>query len=155
MTSRHILTGVIAVVAGIGALLLSDAPFTLGGGLMTRAEARIGRPLTPMSYAGVARRTTRRAVAGAAVAGAAAVGLRLLGPRLRAGRQQLRAGRWSPAAHSPLHEGRSYRHWPATSGWLHARSGSPIRSRQVCSVDRGLDLALIKERAGVLALGRD
>ena len=32
------------------------------------AEARIGRPLTPMSYAGVARRTTRRAVASGAVA---------------------------------------------------------------------------------------
>jgi hypothetical protein len=27
------------------------------------ANARIGRPLTPLSYAGVARRTTRRAVA--------------------------------------------------------------------------------------------
>jgi hypothetical protein len=26
------------------------------------AEARIGRPLTPLSYAGVARRTTRRVV---------------------------------------------------------------------------------------------
>jgi hypothetical protein len=25
------------------------------------AQARVGRPLTPMSYAGVARRTTRRA----------------------------------------------------------------------------------------------
>ena len=33
-------------------------------GLATRdACAFIGRPLTPMSYAGVARRTTRRAVA--------------------------------------------------------------------------------------------
>jgi hypothetical protein len=31
--------------------------------LFSSAEARIGRPLTPMSYAGVARRTTRRAVA--------------------------------------------------------------------------------------------
>lgn len=29
----------------------------------TTARAVIGRPLTPMSYAGVARRTTRRAVA--------------------------------------------------------------------------------------------
>jgi hypothetical protein len=28
----------------------------------TTAEARIGRPLTPLSYAGVARRTTRRVV---------------------------------------------------------------------------------------------
>ena len=41
--------------------------------LISRAEARIGRPLTPMSYAGVARRTTRRAVAVGA-AGAAAAG---------------------------------------------------------------------------------
>jgi hypothetical protein len=41
-----------------------------------KAEARIGRPLTPMSVAGVARRQTRRAVYGAGVvgAGAAAVG---------------------------------------------------------------------------------
>ena len=45
----------------------------LDNGLVTSAEARVGRPLTPMSYAGVARRTTRRAVAvgaGAAAAGA-------------------------------------------------------------------------------------
>jgi hypothetical protein len=40
--------------------------------LIATAQARVGRPLTPMSYAGVARRTTRRAVAaGAATAGAA------------------------------------------------------------------------------------
>jgi hypothetical protein len=32
------------------------------------ANAIIGRPLTPLSYAGVARRTTRRAVAYGAVA---------------------------------------------------------------------------------------
>ena len=38
--------------------------------LVSSAEARIGRPLTPMSYAGVARRTTRRAVAVGATAGA-------------------------------------------------------------------------------------
>ena len=59
------------------------AAFTIGlfwngetaidSGLITSADARVGRPLTPMSYAGVARRTTRRAVAvgaGAAAAGA-------------------------------------------------------------------------------------
>jgi hypothetical protein len=40
---------------------------------VSSAEARIGRPLTPMSYAGVARRTTRRAVAVGAVATGAAV----------------------------------------------------------------------------------
>jgi hypothetical protein len=40
------------------------------------AQARVGRPLTPVSVAGVARRHTRRAVYGAGVvgAGAAAVG---------------------------------------------------------------------------------
>jgi hypothetical protein len=41
--------------------------------LMSSAEARVGRPLTPMSYAGVARRTTRRAVA-VGTAGAVAAG---------------------------------------------------------------------------------
>ena len=34
------------------------------------AEARVGRPLTPVSYAGVARRTTRRVVATTAVVAA-------------------------------------------------------------------------------------
>ena len=38
------------------------------------AQARIGRPLTPLSYAGIARRTTRRAVIGGAAVGAATVG---------------------------------------------------------------------------------
>ena len=62
-----------AVVAGVGALFIGEgappyAPFSL----VSQAEARVGRPLTPMSYAGVARRTTRRAVVGtAAVAGTA------------------------------------------------------------------------------------
>ncbi|MEN8176645.1 MAG: hypothetical protein ABFS23_12835 [Pseudomonadota bacterium] len=34
---------------------------TLSGGWIATAEARIGRPATPVSYAGVARRTTVRA----------------------------------------------------------------------------------------------
>src|SRR3954462_7025985 len=38
------------------------------------AHARVGRPLTPVSVAGVARRTTRRAVVGGAVVGGAVVG---------------------------------------------------------------------------------
>ena len=33
-------------------------------GFVTEAQARIGRPLTPMSYAGVARRTVRRCAVG-------------------------------------------------------------------------------------------
>jgi hypothetical protein len=38
---------------------------------LDRAEARVGRPLTPMSVAGVNRRVHRRAYYGAAAAGAA------------------------------------------------------------------------------------
>ncbi|MFG3593777.1 hypothetical protein [Bradyrhizobium sp. RDI18] len=66
---------------------LATAVFTLGalgsvawspsGGpslSIESAEARVGRPATPMSVAGVARRTTRRAVVGGAAVGAAAAG---------------------------------------------------------------------------------
>jgi len=38
------------------------------------AQARVGRPLTPVSVAGVARRQGRRAAVGAAVVGAGVVG---------------------------------------------------------------------------------
>ena len=58
---------------GAGSLLLSDnATLTQSGALLSEAHARIGRPLTPMSYAGVARRTTRRAVGAGVAVGAAA-----------------------------------------------------------------------------------
>jgi hypothetical protein len=41
--------------------LLADGVFN--GGMFTKeAQAIIGRPLTPLSYAGVARRTTRRVI---------------------------------------------------------------------------------------------
>ncbi|PDT11183.1 hypothetical protein CO670_30080 [Rhizobium sp. J15] len=39
-----------------------QASMPLSIGFATPAEAVIGRPLTPLSYAGVARRTTRRVV---------------------------------------------------------------------------------------------
>jgi hypothetical protein len=66
------------IVSAAAAFAFAGGLFWNGGaaiddGLVSSAEARIGRPLTPMSYAGVARRTTRRAVAvgaGAAAAGA-------------------------------------------------------------------------------------
>jgi hypothetical protein len=62
-------------VTGVGCLFLSEnISLTKPESLVTRAEARVGRPLTPMSYAGVARRTTRRAVVGGAAVGAAAAG---------------------------------------------------------------------------------
>jgi hypothetical protein len=62
----------IAVILSDAALLWSGQ-LTLGptASLVSSAEARIGRPLTPLSYAGVARRTTRRAVAVGVAAGAA------------------------------------------------------------------------------------
>jgi hypothetical protein len=63
-----------AVVAGLG---MSGSFDGSGEGLSLsfgKAEARVGRPLTPVSVAGVARRTTRRAVVGGAAVGAAAVG---------------------------------------------------------------------------------
>jgi hypothetical protein len=66
----------IATILG-GAAFLWSGQLTLDpiSSLVSSAEARIGRPLTPLSYAGVARRTTRRAVVGGAVAaGAVAAG---------------------------------------------------------------------------------
>jgi hypothetical protein len=66
------LRSTLMVVVGSGCLLLDDNPFVPSTSLISDAEARIGRPLTPMSYAGVARRTTRRAVAAGAAVGAAA-----------------------------------------------------------------------------------
>lgn len=62
-----------AIVVGGGALFLSDGiAFNNSAPLVSSAHAVIGRPLTPLSYAGVARRTTRRAVAAGAAVGAAA-----------------------------------------------------------------------------------
>ena len=45
----------------IAAGLLADGVFH-GGVVIGDAQARIGRPLTPVSVAGVARRTTRRTI---------------------------------------------------------------------------------------------
>ena len=52
----------LATIVGIGCLFVSDHGSPIkSGSLVTEAHAIIGRPLTPMSYAGVARRTTYRA----------------------------------------------------------------------------------------------
>ena len=69
---RKLIVFTAAAVAVAGGLFWNGDTI-LDQGLISSAEARVGRPLTPMSYAGVARRTTRRAVAvgaGAAAAGA-------------------------------------------------------------------------------------
>src|SRR5215212_12203934 len=64
----------LALLAGAAALLWSGGGSGPSGAFIGQAEARVGRPATPMSYAGVARRTTRRTVAYGAAAGAAAAG---------------------------------------------------------------------------------
>ena len=54
-----------AFAAGVAGLFWSGnlTPST-SSSLVTEAQAIIGRPLTPVSYAGVARRTVRRCAAG-------------------------------------------------------------------------------------------
>jgi hypothetical protein len=55
----------LAIAAGAAGLLWSgDVVPDRGAGLVSEAHAVIGRPLTPMSYAGVARRTVRRCAVG-------------------------------------------------------------------------------------------
>jgi hypothetical protein len=74
-STRRLLQIALSAVAGAGCLVVSERiSLTKPNALMTQAQARIGRPLTPMSYAGVARRTTRRAVYAGAGAGAVAYG---------------------------------------------------------------------------------
>lgn len=46
-------------LTGIGLIWNGNFPF-IDGGFAGEAQARIGRPTTPVSYAGVARRTTVR-----------------------------------------------------------------------------------------------
>jgi len=62
-TKRRNVRWRLALIATVGSLF--------GVGMLAGpAEAIIGRPLTPLSFAGVARRTTRRAVYAGAAAGA-------------------------------------------------------------------------------------
>lgn len=54
---RTMLVAASIVLVGMAGDLAFDLKFSIHD-----AEARFGRPLTPISYAGVARRTTRRAI---------------------------------------------------------------------------------------------
>ena len=59
--------GILLLATLIGALGLDlGEQISTSGvhGLVSRAEARVGRPLTPVSVAGVARRTVRRCAVG-------------------------------------------------------------------------------------------
>jgi len=68
---RKTLVGAAAMAAFAAGLSWNDTSRIGESSFLAEAQARVGRPLTPMSYAGVARRTTRRAVAVGAAAGAA------------------------------------------------------------------------------------
>lgn len=70
MSSRKTIM-LIATAAAFAGGLFWNGKSGVDRGFVSEAEARVGRPLTPMSYAGVARRTTRRAVVGGAVVGGA------------------------------------------------------------------------------------
>jgi hypothetical protein len=75
LSTKTLVHIVVASVVGTGGLLFSERiSLTKPESLLATANARIGRPATPMSYAGVARRTHRRAVYGTAAVGAAAYG---------------------------------------------------------------------------------
>lgn len=54
----------IAVIGLIGLSPSELVPFPGLGDFISQAEARVGRPLTPVSVAGVARRSARRCAAG-------------------------------------------------------------------------------------------
>ena len=52
------------IIAVLGSEAANEFTATDSFSLVSPAEARVGRPLTPVSVAGVARRTTRRCAAG-------------------------------------------------------------------------------------------
>lgn len=69
MQGRKVLLAAAAFVAfGIGFAVEPDiGRWSKQAGVVAPAEARVGRPLTPVSVAGVARRTTRRAIRRSAI----------------------------------------------------------------------------------------
>jgi hypothetical protein len=74
MKMKIVRLAIVSVVGAVCLLIGEPGSMTGSGSLVSQASAVIGRPLTPVSYAGVARRTTRRAVVGGAVVGGAVVG---------------------------------------------------------------------------------
>ena len=68
-------TGKATIIASVALVFGMAAEAILDGGLViSKAHAVIGRPLTPVSVAGVARRTTRRTIRRTAVYAAALPG---------------------------------------------------------------------------------
>ena len=59
-----VLLGVVVATASVGLIWNGNITSNNKTGLVTEAQAIIGRPLTPVSFAGVARRTVRRCAVG-------------------------------------------------------------------------------------------
>jgi len=65
MMLKRIGVGLLAIIVFAICLELGERLEIPGvGSVVSTAEAIVGRPLTPVSYAGVARRTARRCAAG-------------------------------------------------------------------------------------------
>ena len=64
MTRKLTIVLLAAAAGGLAPQAANYATGTTSFSVITPAEARVGRPLTPVSVAGVARRTTRRCAAG-------------------------------------------------------------------------------------------
>ena len=63
--SKKIGIAIFAGIIGLGGLHLVERFGIFGStGFVSTAQARVGRPLTPVSVAGVARRTVRRCAVG-------------------------------------------------------------------------------------------
>ena len=63
--SRKLKIALFTLIAAFAGLQAADRLTTPGSlNVISTAEARIGRPLTPLSVAGVARRTVRRCAVG-------------------------------------------------------------------------------------------
>ena len=60
--SAVLLAGGMIILLGVE--LAAQLPISAVGNLVSSANAKVGRPLTPVSVAGSARRTTRRCAAG-------------------------------------------------------------------------------------------
>lgn len=60
-TPRTLRALLLLMIVTLGAIALGDRiSIPILSGLATRVKAEVGRPLTPVSVAGVARRTSRR-----------------------------------------------------------------------------------------------
>ncbi|MDM7937945.1 MAG: hypothetical protein QUV06_10840 [Cyanobium sp. CZS 48M] len=64
MTTTHKTAALLAALALAGSGPLQTVPGQLLNALVPPAQARVGRPLTPVSVAGVGRRTVRRCAVG-------------------------------------------------------------------------------------------